>query len=68
MEKKKHDPGEKIKRVTEIFSSLELDRITAELADSHYEQALQFLDRVNAPSERKLPIAEAAKKLMARDK
>lgn len=68
LEKKKHNPSKKVQRVTEIFSSLELDRISTELATLHYEQALQYLERVNAPQERKQALSEVAMSLMAREK
>ena len=67
LEKKEHDPSRKITGVSQIFSSLELDRISTELATSHYEKAMHFLDRVDAPVERKAPMAEMAKTLMARE-
>jgi len=68
LEKKEHDPIKKIKGISQIFSSLEVDRISTELASSHYEQAMQYLERVDAPAERKTPMAEMAKTLMAREK
>ncbi len=67
MQKQDHDPKEKIKNVTDIFSSLELDRISDELASSHYERAIHYLDRVDAPAERKRPLANMAESLMARE-
>ncbi len=67
LEKKEHDPSKKITAVSEIFSSLELNKISSELASSHYGQALQYLDRVDALAERKAPMAEMAKTLMERE-
>ncbi len=66
--KRKYDPAEKIKRVTEIFSSLEMDLISTELAATHFEKAVKYLDRVKAPAERKIPLAEFAGELMMREK
>ncbi|HEC44599.1 MAG TPA: polyprenyl synthetase family protein [Bacteroides sp.] len=65
--KQDFDPDEKIKRVTEIFKNIGFDRISSDLASSYYEKALQYLERINVPSERKLPLAGFAKNLMERD-
>ena len=62
------DPGAKVKKVTDIFTSLELDRISRELAVEHYKKAIQYLERVDAPAERKNPLAEFAENLMEREK
>lgn len=62
------DPGEKVRSVTGIFDSLKLDRISAELASEYYDKAIRYLERVKAPEERKLPLAECAGNLMTRIK
>lgn len=68
LEQKESDPDEKVKRVTGIFRNLKLDEISTELATTHYDKALQYLERVDAPTERKLPLADFAKNLMERKK
>lgn len=62
------DPGTKVKRVTEIFTDLKLDRISNGLAASRYDKALQYLERVNAPADRKSLLADFAKNLINREK
>ena len=66
--KKDPDPAVKVKRVTEIFSSLKIDHISTELATSHYEKAQQYLERINVQPERKSPLADFAKDLMNRER
>ncbi len=66
--RREFDPSAKVKRVTQIFTSLELDRISSELASTYYEKALKYLDRVTAPAERKTPLADFAGDLMKREK
>ena len=62
------NPGEKINGMTEIFNTLEIDRISSELAAEHYEKAIQYLERVNVASERKIPLLDFAKDLIERKK
>lgn len=62
------DPVTKVKRVTEIFTDLKLDRISNGLAASHQDKALQYLERVSAPADRKSPLADFAKNLINREK
>lgn len=62
------DPGDKINGITEIFTTLEIDRISLELAAMHYDKAIQYLDRVNVPRERKIPLLDFAKVLIERKK
>jgi len=62
------DPGKKIKGITEIFTSLEIDRISSEIAEKHYDKALQYLDRVNVSRERKTPLMDFANNLIERTK
>jgi geranylgeranyl diphosphate synthase type II len=68
LSRKDPDPAVKVGRVTEIFTSLELDRISRELALEHHKMALQFLEKVDAPAEKKNPLNEFAISLMEREK
>jgi geranylgeranyl diphosphate synthase type II len=66
--RKEPDPDAKVSSVTEIFTSLELDRISSELSGEYYEKALQFLKKVDAPAKKKKPLTELAFSLMEREK
>jgi geranylgeranyl diphosphate synthase type II len=65
--KKEYDSKKKVGRVTDIFRSLEIDRISQELAGGYFDQAIQYLERVNAPEERKIPLGDFARSLMQRE-
>ncbi len=62
------DPGIKVKKITEIFTALQLDRIAREFTSDHYDKALQYLERVGVPADRKVPLRELAGDLMTREK
>ncbi|MFC2112350.1 polyprenyl synthetase family protein [Bacteroidota bacterium] len=62
------DPAIKIRSVTGIYKKLELDRISNELAVTHVEKALQYLERVKVPDQRKVSLKDFAGKLMTRIK
>ena len=66
--KKDFDPEVKVKSITEIFSALKIDRISSGLAATHYDKAIQYLERIHAPAERKVPMANFARELMMREK
>lgn len=66
--KQDFDPKTKITRITKIFTNLKLDKISAGLANSYLDKALQYLERVNAPAERKSSLASFAENLMKRKK
>lgn len=68
LKRKDYDPDTKVKKVTEIFSSLGLESISSDLSTTYFNQALQYLERVKAPSERKIPLEQFAAKLMEREK
>ncbi len=63
-----HDPEAKIGGVTEIFRSLEIDRVSTEIAEGYCEKAIRCLEGIGVPSERKIPLAEFARKMMQREK
>jgi geranylgeranyl diphosphate synthase type II len=62
------DPLEKVRRVTEILTELKIDAISAGLAATHYDKAIQYLERIEVPSERKAELAEFARKMVQRKK
>ena len=62
------EPRKKIKEITKIFTSLEIDRISLEIAEKHYDKALQYLERLNVSPERKIPLIDFSRNLIERTK
>jgi geranylgeranyl diphosphate synthase, type II len=62
------DPESKIRRVIEIYDSLNIRTITDNLANEHIELAFSQLEKVNVKKERKEEIAQIAISLIGRDK
>jgi geranylgeranyl diphosphate synthase type II len=63
-----YEPLEKVRSITEIFTSLKIDRISSGLAATHYDKAVQYLERIDAPPERKASLSDFARGMMQREK
>jgi len=64
---KNSDPEGKIKKVRNIYESLQLDDISDNMADSHYRKSIMYLDRVSVAKERKKSLADFAETMMTRE-
>ena len=62
------DPLEKVRRVTEILTEMKIDDISAGLAATHYDKAVQYLERIDVPPERKASLEEFAREMVQRKK
>lgn len=63
-----YSPEQKIREVTEVYDQLNI-RVQTETKINHYfTEAIQNLDAVNAPQERKALLKNLALKLMEREK
>ncbi len=61
------DPEQKIMDITAIYSTLNLDKITATEMERHFERAEYYLELVSLPDEKKAELLSLAKKMMYRD-
>ena len=60
--------GQKVAAVTAIYNKLDIGNIAKEKMEDYYKQALQALDKVNVPEEKKVPLYNIAAKMMKRKK
>jgi geranylgeranyl diphosphate synthase type II len=58
---------EKVKVVTEAYDSLDVRTKTEEVMNQFYAKAIQNLDAISLPEERKVPLYELAKGLLQRE-
>ncbi|MBT6745756.1 MAG: polyprenyl synthetase family protein [Flavobacteriales bacterium] len=61
------DNSEKIDIVTGIYNDLSIQHRTETEMASYYNSAISFLDKINVPEDRKLPLRNFANRLMIRD-
>lgn len=59
---------EKVAAVTAIYNKLGIDRMAKAKMEEYYKVALEALDQVNVPEDRKQPLREYAAKMMKRNK
>jgi len=60
--------GQKVAAVTAIYNKLGIGNIAKEKMEDYYKQALQALDKVNVPDEKKAPLYDIAARMMKREK
>ena len=60
--------GQKVAAVTAIYNKLDIGNIAKEKMEDYYKQALQALDKVNVPDEKKAPLYDIAARMMKREK
>ncbi len=60
--------GQKVAAVTAIYNKLGIGNIAKEKMEDYYKQALQALDKVNVPAEKKAPLYDIAARMMKREK
>lgn len=65
---KEFDPGEKVREVLRIFDSLGVKAKVEQIVSDYYKTALESLDHLNSPKERKSELYSFAKYLMERIK
>ena len=58
----------KVAAVTAIYNKLGIDRMAKAKMEEYYQVALEALDQVNVPEEKKQPLREYAAKMMKRNK
>ena len=61
-----NDPQSKIDAVTAVYDATGVRQLSQRLIDRLFDEALACLDKVDLPSERKLPLREYAQSLMNR--
>jgi geranylgeranyl diphosphate synthase type II len=64
---KEVDNGTKVERIKEIYTSLEVDRLTHELVESYLGKALASLDELKIPEERKSGLRQLALEMLNRE-
>ena len=62
------DRKEKVAAVTAIYNKLGIDRMAKAKMEEYYQVALEALDQVNVPEEKKQPLREYAAMMMKRNK
>ena len=67
LEKEDLTPEIKIREVSNIYHQLGIDTISGDLALAYFDKSIQYLERVNAESQRKESLAIFAEKLMNRE-
>jgi len=68
LQMKEFDPGDKIKKITEIYDSLNIRAITEQLANDYIAKSLEQLEKTSADAIRKRELTLLANSLMGRDK
>ena len=61
-------PEEKIAAVTGIYNTLGIDKLAQAKMEEYYHKAIEALDKVNVPEERKTALREYAADMMKRQK
>ena len=61
------DPSEKIRKVREIFSSLNIEEITKKEISDFYSNAVYFLDLLDVKEEKKSALRKMASELLDRE-
>ena len=61
------DNSEKIDIVTRIYNDLSIQYQTEKAMAGYYDSAISFLDKINVPEDRKLPLRNFANRLMIRE-
>jgi geranylgeranyl diphosphate synthase type II len=61
-----YDPEEKIAAVTAIYNQLGVKEICSSMIQEYYDAAMDNLDKVNVPAEKKQELRKAIEKLMGR--
>ena len=62
------DKAEKIAAVTALYVKLGIDKMAKEKMDEYYKKAIQAIDKVGVPEERKQALRTYAAKMMKREK
>ena len=60
------DVSAKVESVKTIYKDLKVDQLAFELMDAYYQKSIQFLNRINAPEDKKKVLEEFANHLMKR--
>ncbi len=65
---KTFDRKEKVSAVTELYNQIGIRQLCEEKINYYFEQARQYLTRINVPEERKRPLIDFTNEMMHRDK
>ncbi|TKG90106.1 polyprenyl synthetase family protein [Puteibacter caeruleilacunae] len=58
---------EKINAVKQIFEQLNIRKLTEDLIETYYSQAMEQIESIDIPNEQKVPLIGLAKKMMQRE-
>ena len=60
------DVSAKVESVKTIYKDLKVDQLAFELMDAYYQKSIQFLNKINAPEDKKKVLQDFASHLMKR--
>ena len=66
VDKKDFDASAKVAAVKTIYKDLKVDQLAFNQMDAYYQKSIQFLNRINAPEDKKKVLEEFANHLMKR--
>lgn len=66
VDKKDFDASAKVEAVKTIYKDLKVDQLAFNQMDAYYQKSIQFLNRINAPEDKKKVLEEFANHLMKR--
>ena len=66
LNREKYGPQEKIRAVTELYNAIGVRALAEAKINEYFEAALQSLEQVSRPAERKQPLRELAESLLGR--
>lgn len=68
IEAQEFDRSEKVNAVTEIYTRLGIDTLAKERIDKYFTSALNHLDAISAPAERKAELLSFVQQMMRRER
>lgn len=68
IEAQEYDRSEKVNAVTEIYTRLGIDTLAKERIDKYFTSALNHLDAISAPAERKAELLSFVQQMMRRER
>lgn len=68
IEAQEFDRSEKVNAVTEIYTRLDIDTLAKERIDKYFTSALNHLDAISAPAERKAELLSFVQQMMRRER
>lgn len=68
IERAEFDPEQKISEVTKIYRETGVQELAVKMVDTYFSEAMDILDKLELPEERKQPLSELANKMLTRNK